>query len=356
MHSRKYAGQHHKRCSTTEDNVDHICQTHDDGAVYAKKYQHQILDLIVGALLALIGCLLTIYSGDSYSQTGFDPTLQLANAANPIGNPGFPGYTTTGGDNWLGFYITQFNSTPVYSYNFAYGGATTDANLVAPYEPTVLSFVDQVTQYENSVKTIPNFASWTSQNSLWAVWMGVNDVGNGWYESNWSTLLGEIMTQYINQTQTLYNSGARKFLFLTVPPIQLTPSVASSGASNQALEAAAIAQYNQALTAKVAAFKAANAGVTTYVLNTTTPFMTAINNPTAYGAPNASCYDASGTACLWWNDVSYSLSLELCVEGSRRLTTASTIPVKLSRNSLRRPWRPCWAIGDRMRPLEVLWA
>lgn len=35
-------------------------------------------------------------SGDSYSQTGFDITGTLANAANPLGNPAFPGFTTSG--------------------------------------------------------------------------------------------------------------------------------------------------------------------------------------------------------------------------------------------------------------------
>lgn len=112
------------------------------------------------------------------------------------------------------------------------------------------------------------------------------------------------MTQYINQTQTLYNSGARNFLFLGVPPIQYTPTVQAAGTYSIDGEAAAVSQYNAALSARVAAFAAANAGAKTWILNTTTPFMTAINNPTAYGAPNATCFDASGIACLWWNDVS----------------------------------------------------
>ena len=43
------------------------------------------------------------------------------------------------------------------------------------------------------------------------------------------------MDQYINQTQTLYDlAGARSFVFLTVPPIQYTPTVLSSGAENAA--------------------------------------------------------------------------------------------------------------------------
>ena len=230
------------------------------------------------------------------------------------------------------------------SYNFAYGGATTDANLVTPYASTVLSFVDQVTQFETSLKTIPNFAPWTATNSLFAIWMGVNDVGNGWYQSNWASVLDAVMNQYINQTQTLYNSGARKFLFLTVPPIQDTPNVAAQGASIQSQWAAAIEQYNEALTAKVASFKAANAGVTTYILDTTTPFMTAINNPKAYGASDALCYNADGVSCLWFNDV----SLLPCRFETTLANLRSTIPAKQFINWWPKPWRRYWAIGDEM--------
>jgi hypothetical protein len=112
-------------------------------------------------------------SGDSYSQTGFDPTLSLPSSSNPLGNPTFPGYTTSGGPNWIGYYITQYNSSPVYSYNFASGGATTDAKLVTPFASTVLSFVDQVNLYLKSSKTA-GFTKWNAANSIFAVWIGVN--------------------------------------------------------------------------------------------------------------------------------------------------------------------------------------
>jgi phospholipase/lecithinase/hemolysin len=113
------------------------------------------------------------------------------------------------------------------------------------------------------------------------------------------------MDQYINQTQTLYDlAGARSFVFLTVPPIQYTPTVLSSGAENAAAEGKAVEQYSAALTKRVEAFKAANAGVKVTVVDTTKPFMEAINDPKKFGATDATCFDASGTKCLWWNDVS----------------------------------------------------
>jgi phospholipase/lecithinase/hemolysin len=135
------------------------------------------------------------------------------------------------------------------------------------------------------------------------------DVGNSWYLANYpTTLLTSIMDQYINQTQTLYDlAGARSFLFLTVPPIQLSPTVLAQGAENVAAEGKAVAQYNEALTKRVEAFAKANVGVKVTVVDTTKPFMEAIEDPKAFGAENATCFDASGTKCLWWNDVSLPL-------------------------------------------------
>lgn len=63
-------------------------------------------------------------------------------------------------------------------------------------------------------------------------------------------------------------------------------------------------QYNAALKERVERFAKANKGVEVKVVETTGPFMEAIEDPKAYGAENATCFDESGTKCLWWNDVS----------------------------------------------------
>jgi len=135
------------------------------------------------------------------------------------------------------------------------------------------------------------------------------------------------MDQYINQTQTLYDSGARRFLFLTVPPIQFSPTVQAGGDANVKAEGAAVKQYNDALKARVAKFAAANPQAKTYVVDTTVPFMKAIDNPKAYGADNATCFDESGTKCLWWNDVSLSFRAlsAACIECIVEADCISTI-------------------------------
>ena len=241
---------------------------------------------------------LTPLSGDSYSQTGYVFSAGLPSTANPLGNPTLPGYTTSGGVNWVGSLLTTYKPAgrTLLSYNFAYGGATTDASLVTPFDPSVESFIDQVNLFRQNL--LPS-TLWTSANTMFAVWMGVNDVGNGWYQSNWNTLYPQILNQYFAQLQIIYNAGGRQFTLLTVPPIQRTPAMLLQSTDSQNGEAVAIAQFNTLLQSKATSFQTSNKGSKVYVFDTQVPFNTALNNPTAYGAKDASCYDASGTVCLW---------------------------------------------------------
>ncbi|CAG9946572.1 unnamed protein product [Clonostachys rosea f. rosea IK726] len=237
--------------------------------------------------------------GDSYSQTGFDITGTKPNPSNPLGNPDLPGWTTTGGLNWLGFLVTNYNASLVYSYNLADGGATTDAELIAPWSPTVLSFIDQTTKFSNNLASKPSYAPWTSDNTLVGVWMGVNDVGNAFYLNGWEALITKVLGRYFEQLQIMYNAGVRKFVLLGVPPTQKTPLMLANGeASNIQLENT-ISFYNNLISTSLASFKSKNSGVTSWVVDTTAPFNEAINNPSRYGAPDATCYNSDGKSCLW---------------------------------------------------------
>lgn len=127
-------------------------------------------------------------SGDSYTQTGFSPSGAAPSPANPLGNPPLPGWTASGGLNWVGFLVSQLNATAVLSYNFADGGATTDAALVKPWKAEVRSFGDQV----KVAGEVEGSGRWVGGERVVVVWMGVNDVGNAWWrpEGEW---LGGVM-------------------------------------------------------------------------------------------------------------------------------------------------------------------
>lgn len=119
--------------------------------------------------------------------------------------------------------VTKFNATLDLSYNLAYGGATTDASLVTPYDSSVLSFVDQTGEFTASLASKPSWAPWTAETALVGVWMGVNDVGNTFYLSNVTDVINAVVTRYFDQLQVTYNAGVRNFVLLSVPRTSTSP-------------------------------------------------------------------------------------------------------------------------------------
>jgi hypothetical protein len=173
-------------------------------------------------------------SGDSYSQTGFDINGQKPSASNPLGNPPLPGWTASGGLDWVGFMVTEFNTSLVYSFNLASGGATTDSDIIPPYAPTVLDLIDQVQVFSDNLASKPSYAPWTAENTVAGVWMGVNDVGNSWWFSNYTDVNTAVVDRYFEQLQILYDAGVRQFVLLNVPRECLP--LALAGAPNRNAE------------------------------------------------------------------------------------------------------------------------
>lgn len=124
-------------------------------------------------------------SGDSYTQTWFNYTDALPSDENPIGNPPYPGWTATGGEHWVDYLTTKYNSSKVYTYNYAFGGGVIDSDLVTPWKPDVLDLIDQTDQFLSVAAKKPPVTPWTSENSLFSVWIGINDIGNSfWLEGD----------------------------------------------------------------------------------------------------------------------------------------------------------------------------
>ncbi|KAF8058624.1 hypothetical protein FPV67DRAFT_1720474 [Lyophyllum atratum] len=259
--------------------------------------------------------------GDSYTQTGFSPTGTLPASGNPLGNPPYPGYTATGGENWVDFVTTKNNRSLIFTYNYAYGGATIDAKLVAPYQPTVLSLTDQVNQFLSGAGTKPSSTPWTSANALFSIFIGINDIGNSYYLSGdraafSDTLLNAefalvqklVLVRDLTETTMAFrvtkpssNVGARNFLFVTVPPIDRSPLMLAQPAASQAAEKTVIAGFNSKMAAKTSAFKSANSGVSTWTWDANTQFTIILNSPGTYGFKDATSYGSASNQ-FWGND------------------------------------------------------
>jgi len=219
--------------------------------------------------------------GDSYTQTGFDPKSTQPSPSNPFGNPPLPGWTSSNGPNWVGFLTATYNQSTILTYNLASGGATVDSALVKPYAPTVVSVKEQVqAQFQPIYASKPASAPWTAESSLFAFFIGINDVGNSWYLNN-ATLYDAIFAEYAGLLEQVYAAGARNFLLLGVPPVNLSPLITSQADEGYATEyeGRVIADWNRRVADMTARFKAENKGVAAFVHDTNALFMQVIKDP-----------------------------------------------------------------------------
>ncbi|KAH8103480.1 hypothetical protein BXZ70DRAFT_889104 [Cristinia sonorae] len=243
--------------------------------------------------------------GDSYTQTGFVPEDTTPAVGNPLGNPPFPGYTAVGGTNWIDVDTTVFNKSLILTYNYAYGGATIDAKLVAPYTPTVLSLTDQVNQFLQGAATKPKAAPWTSDNALFSFWIGINDIGNSYYQSGSRDAFSDtLLDAYFALVQKVVT---RNFLFINVPPVDRSPLMLAQAASAQTLEKSVINTFNAKLASRVSAFQAANAGVKTWQFDSNTVFNTVLDSPQSFGFVDATSFGGAGD--FWGNNYHPSSAL-----------------------------------------------
>ncbi|TFK68275.1 hypothetical protein BDN72DRAFT_684189 [Pluteus cervinus] len=217
--------------------------------------------------------------GDSYTTEGF-------NISAGVDSP-TPGYTSSNGPNWVTFLRGTYNVTDTKVFNLASGGATIDSTLVPPYLPTVLSIVDQVGQFKTHLSHKPSGAHWQSNNTLFAIWIGINDVGNsvGWANTTfYSTLMAKLTTQL----DELYDLGARSFLLLSVPPVDRSPLVIQQGASSVATFRTSLEDFNNQLSQTVHRFQARHKNLDLATVFDTRPiFNVLLDNAQTFGFVNS---------------------------------------------------------------------
>ncbi|CAE6424533.1 unnamed protein product [Rhizoctonia solani] len=237
--------------------------------------------------------------GDSYTQTGFDINSTKPAVGNALGNPSYPGYTACGSvPNWVDLVTTQYNTSTLLTYNFAYGGATINATLVAPYTPTVLSLIDQVNIFLANKAVAP----WTASNTLFSVFIGINDIGNSWYQSGDRAAFSDtLLDGYFGLMKKIYDVGGRNFLFVNVPHVDRSPLMLSQSADSRAGEATVIDGFNSKLASRASAFASANSGVKTWIYDSATKLNTLLDSPTTYGFQDATSY-GSASNLMWCND------------------------------------------------------
>ncbi|KAJ6592487.1 hypothetical protein B0H19DRAFT_1204800 [Mycena capillaripes] len=227
--------------------------------------------------------------GDSYTSTGFD----LSNGVDSVD----PGQTSSNGPNWVQVLDDTYNVAGTKIFNMAFPGVTIDAGLVAPHLPTTLSMADQVAQFNDILAPKPIGAQWNSSNALFAVWIGINDCIKSFNLTSTTQpafneiLMARLTTLLIlEQVEEFYSSGARSFLFLTVPPISRTPRFLAQGSIVAEGLAPHIADYNTQLSNTMSVFEESHENFEATVFDSQPIFNTLLDNAEPLGFFNSTGY------------------------------------------------------------------
>lgn len=248
-------------------------------------------------------------SGDSYTTTGFNAVQgPQPDATYPFGCPDDDLRTSSNGPNWVCFLTTEYNHSYIRTYNLAYGGATVASRLIHRFHPEFLSLEQQIEDVfiplyaklcterghpvdGDEAKTIatgeptssgaPTAADrWRPSSSLFAFFLGINDVGLSYVEEEPSVYEGYLAT-YGALVDHVYDAGARNFLFLTVPPVDRSPLTTRQGPDFSAKERIHIQRWNDGV-AQLAANLCQRPGTTVFLYDAHGPFSRVIDDPAAF--------------------------------------------------------------------------
>lgn len=118
---------------------------------------------------------------------------------------------------WVGMVTEEYNTSTILTYDWAYYGADVSNDIINTGVTT--DVIAQVGDFEANLVPAPSYAQWTADNLLVAVWIGINDIGQCFWESSvYATCpIDEVMTKYFSLMQNLYDDGVRNFVVNTVP-------------------------------------------------------------------------------------------------------------------------------------------
>lgn len=143
---------------------------------------------------------LIYHSGDSWTDSGFNPAGSQPNDTFPLGNPfsnssAPPYHAFTNGINWIEYLTFKYNASQIDTYNLAVSGSVVDSSVLgSPGFDLVRQISDRfVPNYINKKST-----TWTGSNSLFSLFFGINDVNRS-FEKKDSKINDADFSSYLKQ-------------------------------------------------------------------------------------------------------------------------------------------------------------
>lgn len=249
-------------------------------------------------------------SGSSWTDYGFELSGQQPTSADPIGNMDYKSRNQQSGPDYVVFLSTKYNDTSTLAYNFAMGGSCVNN---AIYNCSVTpDLQQQVSNYFEPRYSTRNGTAygdlWTSEDSIFIMWMGDNDVYNSATPNDGRdlTALGiSLMESYFNDmVENLYQHGARNFMIVTIPAQDRSPRALALPSANQTNYYNFKQEYNSMLKSYSSAFQNKHNDIKHEFYNSSAFMYPILNNPTKYGFTDDTCQDKGThtTKCMWNND------------------------------------------------------
>ncbi|KAL8856639.1 MAG: hypothetical protein Q9178_006795 [Gyalolechia marmorata] len=219
--------------------------------------------------------------GDSYTDTGFNPTGAQPNDTYPLGNPFSnsstpPYHTFTNGPNWIEYLTFKYNESQIDTYNLARPGATVNTTAIGQNE--TVDLIHQISDRFVPNYVVQNKVGWNASNSIFSLFFGINDVDRTWKKQDLK-IKDVVISSYLEELNKLYESGARNFLLHTVPPVNRGPYKVQP---DKGIEGEVINDFNYRMRELVSTFTAAHNDVSVLLFDTNRLFSQAIDNPTVW--------------------------------------------------------------------------
>ncbi|KAL8749912.1 MAG: hypothetical protein Q9199_007397 [Rusavskia elegans] len=224
--------------------------------------------------------------GASYASTGFlSGPSGLPDPAHPWGNsfntPAAHGPTNANGPNFVMYLTDTFNASKLLTYNFAYPGAQVSGAATGGKAGNDLVKQVQQTFYPGYTPAGAREAGhstrteWHGDSSLFLFFFGINDNQAVFSKSNYAALTDKVFRVYEEQLNTLYTYGARNFLVMNTPPMEIMPDFTGEGgvgtrvsARNRASIKRSVDNFNAHMSSLVVNFRARHPGIAIALFDT----------------------------------------------------------------------------------------
>lgn len=126
-------------------------------------------------------------------------------------------------------------------------------------------------------------ANWTGKESVFAVWIGINDIGNSYWQGADGTaaLNAKIFAVISSLVDKLYAAGGRNFVFINVPPLDRTPLIIPQGTTAVSLSKADVTAWNQKVVQLAKTLKT-KADTNVWVYDSNKSFGDVMDNPKSH--------------------------------------------------------------------------